>query len=103
MECYHCIQSNGYLYNFPAKKDPEETPAQLRHVLSEVLESMEAYEVYLKDPTQENLDAFLQECEDSIHCMESEMRKYNIEDIDRAKANVVKKNLRRGYYDVGAD
>ena len=79
-----------FFYNFPACEPEATEEAQLAHIRSEVEEC--AAETDSRGKALEAMDA--------IHCLETFIRKLSLSyaELDRIKAEVVRKNYERGYY-----
>ena len=89
------MSDNAWHYNFPhdtyhGRKDEL---AQLKHTAGEVVEAMDAINYDVED--------FIEELMDVVHCAETLIRKTGVDDdtLDRIKCDVIIKNDERGYYD----
>lgn len=97
---HEATRPQGFCYAFPAHVDSvgavrgsEFAEAQVRKISEEVAELADAIRLGEGD------ERVLEECLDVYHACETLMRAYDPQKVEEARAAVVDKNTKRGYYE----
>ena len=103
LEALGCKIDKTRLYFFPRAKfaNVENGDEQLKHMMTEACEFIEAYTNWFNDPSAEKYKLMIDESTDFVHSRETYSRidAVKLEMLTESEQRVIEKNRARGYYD----